>query len=168
MLENYSTEIWRPIDGYPRHEVSSFGRIRHNCLNGKLRYIVGTRDSCGYPRTWINGRKRVHQLVAEAFLGPIPPDKEINHIDGNRANPRLENLEIVSHRENMLHAVRLRDTWLPCKGSLNVHSRLSESQVKEIRASKGKVPAPELARLYSVTKGSIHQIWRGHTWKHVD
>lgn len=52
-------------------------------------------------------RRSVHILVAEAFLGTRPAKKEVNHRDGNRFNNHVNNLEWVSHSENMQHAAAL-------------------------------------------------------------
>ncbi len=50
-------------------------------------------------------RKRVHRVVWEAFNGPIPERLEINHKDLDRANNRLDNLELVTHQQNVQHAI---------------------------------------------------------------
>lgn len=47
--------------------------------------------------------KYVHRLVWEAFNGPIPPGMEINHIDEDKSNNALSNLELVTHKQNMNH-----------------------------------------------------------------
>jgi hypothetical protein len=49
-------------------------------------------------RTYI----RLHRWVWETFMGPIPEGLEINHIDHNKLNNSLSNLELVTHRENMI------------------------------------------------------------------
>ena len=83
-------------------QVSSFGRCRDT--RGK---ITTGWPTAGYRRVEILGHKTlVHRLVAHAFLGP-PPSKaasQVNHIDGNRSNNRKDNLEWVSHSENMRHS----------------------------------------------------------------
>lgn len=48
--------------------------------------------------------KYVHVLVAEHFLGGVPEGMQVNHIDGNKANNHVTNLEFVSCHENMKHA----------------------------------------------------------------
>jgi hypothetical protein len=50
-------------------------------------------------------RVAVHRVMWEAFIGPIPEGLEINHKNLNRADNRLENLELLSHRENIQHAI---------------------------------------------------------------
>lgn len=50
-------------------------------------------------------RKAVHRLLWEAFNGPIPGRLEINHKDLDRSNNRLENLELVTHQQNLKHAI---------------------------------------------------------------
>lgn len=59
-------------------------------------------------RSYVNGyviyagNAYEHQIVAWAFLGPCPVGKEVNHIDHNRKNNHIENLEYVTHSENLL------------------------------------------------------------------
>lgn len=50
-------------------------------------------------------KKSVHRLVWEAFNGPIGKGMEINHKDLDRANNRIENLEVVTHQQNIQHAI---------------------------------------------------------------
>lgn len=52
----------------------------------------------------VYSRKRVHRLVWEAFKGPIPDRLEVNHKNLDRSDNRLENLELLTHRENVNHA----------------------------------------------------------------
>ena len=83
-------------------QVSSEGR----CRNSRGRISHGCLKSSGYCEVEICDRNfKVHRLVAHAFLGP-PPSKavwQVNHIDGNCSNNRIDNLEWVSHSENIRH-----------------------------------------------------------------
>lgn len=98
------TEEWRSVPGYDRrYQVSSLGRVR-SCLNGKHR-VLTPQNNRGY-RTIKLGRGHVtcylHKVVALAFLGPKPEGLEIDHIDGDRANNRVDNLRYLTHAQNMV------------------------------------------------------------------
>ena len=112
-------EVWKDIEGYEGlYQVSNFGnikslpRIRHN---GKGTYIQKekllkqTFTSTGYKKVELckDGKRKgfkVHRLVAIAFI-PNPDNKpEVNHIDGNKINNNIDNLEWVTSSENTIHA----------------------------------------------------------------
>ncbi len=62
----------------------------------------------------IHRTRKVHRLVAEAFIGPIASGLTVNHLDGNKANNDVENLEIVTRAENSQHAMRTGLWYPPC------------------------------------------------------
>lgn len=106
----------------------------------------------------------VHRLVAAAFLGACPPDKEVNHIDGNPANNRLENLEYLTRSKNMLHAYKLGLQHREY-GVRHYNARLTEGQVREIHSSKE--PASVLVQQFGVAKSTISGIRHGKSWKYL-
>lgn len=75
----------------------------------------------------IGGRGLVHRLVASAYLGDVT-DKVINHIDGNPSNNKVTNLEIVTQKENCIHAY---DTGLVTKGENHTRSKYSDDLLIE-------------------------------------
>ena len=99
---------WRKIEGYPRYSVSEDGQVR-NDITGKI--LTPHADSNGYLSVGLyrdDGRntKRVHKLVAEAFI-PNPDNlPDVNHIDGNKSNNNKDNLEHCTRSYNMLHSSR--------------------------------------------------------------
>lgn len=100
-------EEWRDIEGYKGcYQVSSAGKVRS--IRYGLKVLKQRIKKTGYVDVnfSVNGVRKVflvHRLVAETFLGK-PKNKEVNHIDGNKLNNRLENLNWVTHSENIKHA----------------------------------------------------------------
>lgn len=74
--------------------------------------ILQPQPNCGYASVTLckNGKQkqiRIHKLVMQAFAVRPSPAHEVNHKDGNKANPMLENLEYVTHSENALHSTHV-------------------------------------------------------------
>lgn len=111
----------KPIRNYEGlYEVSNDGRVRRVAgWRGNLGYRPPTgelKQSCvrGYMQITLykNGEKsryKVHRLVADAFIPNLKRYPQVNHIDGNKKNNKVENLEWVTQSQNMKHA---RDTGL--------------------------------------------------------
>ena len=103
---NYSLEIWKDIEGYEGlYQVSSWGRVK-NSRTGRV--LKAGKHKDGYLQVLLckNGKRttyRVHRLVAQAFI-PNPQNKpQVNHIDEDKENNRVENLEWVTNTENINH-----------------------------------------------------------------
>lgn len=80
--------------------------IRVKEYEGKVYYqlLIPSTTKDGYKQVSSTARKgaiHIHTLVMMTYVGPRPDGMEINHIDENKANNRLENLEYVTHKENM-------------------------------------------------------------------
>lgn len=94
------------------YQISNKGRIK-NTKTGRITY--GAKIDSGYRRFEIyfqNGKHKrflVHQLVYECFISPN--FEEINHINGDKTDNRVENLENVSHKENMIKATYETNSW---------------------------------------------------------
>lgn len=107
--KSFETEMWVNAIGYSNYKISSYGRLLSIKSNKILRPV-----KCGkylaYTVTHRNPRKReyAHRMVALAFLGSQPSNKHnINHIDGDKYNNKLENIEWVTQSENTIHAYKL-------------------------------------------------------------
>ena len=93
-------ERWQQVPGYPQYEASTMGRVRRGD-----RIIKGRTFSVGYQNLNLNGRQEyLHRLIAKTFIGSIPKGWQVNHLDKNRLNNTLENLEIVTPYDNIQHA----------------------------------------------------------------
>ena len=104
-------EIWKPVKGFENYEVSNLGQVKSLNYNrtkeAKILRLCKNKDGYLCVHLHKNGKgyaKKVHRLVTAAFI-PNPEGKtEVNHIDGNKTNNRVENLEWATHSENMHHA----------------------------------------------------------------
>lgn len=100
-------EIWKYCDSSPQrnYEISNYGNFRSKTLiNKKIIYLTGTIDFHGYKVVNINKKKKkIHILVALAFIGERPDDMIIDHIDGNKLNNNVENLRYCSQYDNMMN-----------------------------------------------------------------
>lgn len=168
-------EIWRPVFEYEGiYEVSSLGRIKRILQRQGVAagYIQNPRiDKHGYARVSLKDRGRdqlakVHQVVAQVFLPPKPTLKhQINHIDNNRWNNKIQNIEWVTNQENQLHAYRTGNRISTLRGEGSWAAKLKEFQVFEIRASQDTNEI--LAQRYGVASITIYQIRKGQKWKHL-
>lgn len=97
------SEKWKDIlDDY---EVSNHGRVRRRYKNGNVRILKGSRNHKGYKYIQIQDhgiRKNyfIHRLVTHAFIGPIHPNKFVNHKDNNITNNNINNLHYVTNLQN--------------------------------------------------------------------
>lgn len=112
-------ERWRPIDDYPSYRVSDQGRVQ-NQKTGRI--LKDADDGNGYRMVVLcsDGKCRstkVHKLVATAFIPDHASGLEINHIDGDKSNNAVSNLEWVDRSKNMTHAISkgLWDTRRPVR-----------------------------------------------------
>lgn len=98
---------WYPMDNAPNYEINKNGQVRHKIKGNVLKPTLAKDGYLYYTLHNYNGKVRrygAHTLVARQFL-PNPENKEvINHIDENRQNCKLENLEWLTHEENSRHA----------------------------------------------------------------
>jgi hypothetical protein len=145
----FSDSNWR---GYGRRELSQLPNI-----NGYMRVRMGRGEA---RKSYL-----VHRLVANAFLPPRPSHlHQIRHLDGNQTNNIASNLAWGTAADNAadrdLHGTTAR-------GSRNGFSKLSEDEVKEIRALEGKYTQYELASQFGVTQRTVSLILRRERWTHV-
>ena len=108
-------EIWKECVGFEGYFVSNFGRMKSGKKvdkkgrTRKERILILTTTEDGYKRTNLikNGKcvhRAVHRIVYETFIAPIPSGHEINHLNGKRDDNRPENLEAVTHAENIRYS----------------------------------------------------------------
>ncbi len=176
-------EEWRPIKGFDgKYEVSSLGRVRSSgysyetrnaygkYINHKPGVILRPQKDKGYLKVCLynNGKplqKRVHRLVAEAFLNKDSVRKQVNHKNGNKHDNRVENLEWCTQAENVAHALR---SGLISQKRVYRPRRLSYEDVVGIKKmKKDGFLGREIAHKYNITLNYVYDIAGGRVWKEI-
>lgn len=105
-------EIWKNILGYENYQVSNLGRIKSLNYNKTKHSKILKPDirkdylSITLYKNGIRNRFQVHRLVAINFLPNINNFPCVNHIDGNKQNNRVDNLEWCTYKQNIEHAIK--------------------------------------------------------------
>lgn len=186
---------WKPIKNAPYYLVSDEGHVKSierfvKTFNGEkecLRHIPETyplkeKDIRGYKNVSIiqydldmrpikRYMRQVHRLVLETF-NPVcnMENLQVNHIDGNKSNNKLSNLEWVTPKENTVHAHKILDHKRDQGGENNSMSKLTTNQaieiIKRINGRK-KERDSKIAKDYGVSRKTIENIRLNRTWKHI-
>lgn len=168
-------EQWRSIDGYPDYEVSDQGRVRRVTARtcAKAGAILSTKGlRAGYPSVDLcrpgEGKRtfHLHRLVAAAFLGRCAEGMQVNHINGDREDARLVNLEYVTVTENHLHAYRtgLADASHERNGQAKLTTEIAE-RIRTIARQPDRPSYAAIAREFGVTEGAVRAVVHGKTWQ---
>jgi hypothetical protein len=177
-----NNQEWVPVPGYgERYLINKKGELfRKESLNNLGRRISSkllkpyVYPGLGY---WVysisyEGKNYciyMHRLLAEAFIPKIPGKYCVNHKDCNRRNNSLENLEWVTHQENIKHAYdngKIKN--LGGEGDKCGASKLNSEQVKEIKILlKAGEKKGDIAKKFNVSKQNILSISNGYTWRSV-
>ena len=168
-------EIWKTIESYPDYAVSNRGRIKRVTSSqrvaiGYIRKPVKNRGGylqvtlyCSHPA----GKKfQIHRLVLAAFVGPCQEGRECNHIDGDKTNNCVGNLEWVTPSQNTRHKFDVLG-YQAARGEQQGMAKLTELQVRKIRDLSGCYPQYEIAEMFNVGKSTVEHVINRRTWKHV-
>ncbi len=159
------------------YEVSNMGRVRNiqrwvksKSTGRKFLPVVIRKPQLnryGYPVVCLRGKpkavlKSIHRMVVEAFVGTIPDGMQINHIDGNKQNNHLDNLEICTGSQNQLHRHRVLRQHI---GEKHPRAKLKEVDIHCIRGMAADGMSQQcIADRYSVDRTAISLILRGKNW----
>ncbi len=148
--------------------IWSYGKCNNN-QNGK--YLKLANHHTGYATVSLRKNKRrhtlvVHRIVAIALLPNPLLLPQINHKNGVKTDNRIGNLEWCTGSQNKLHAHRVLGVKNVC-GSAHKNSKLSEEDVRKIKAEIGKVSYRQLGFKYKISGNIIRNIALGKAWRHV-
>jgi hypothetical protein len=189
MALRYALEVFVDIQGYEGYyQVSNYGNVRSldrviveksgktQTLKGRILKPRTNPGGYRYIELGKNGTKAtfaIHHLVAQAFI-PNPGNKRtVNHIDGNKLNNSLINLEWSTYSENLEHAYKTglrRAVQIEAVGSKNYKRKLKSEQVLEIKRllATGNLTHKEIATKFSIARSTITEIKSGRRWKHLN
>jgi len=161
----------REVDGFPGYLVDMAGGIYSIKNNLYMKTFV---NKGGYVQTQlcINGNYKyvsVSRMVAIAFIENPDNKKEVNHIDGNKLNNSVENLEWSSPNENIAHSYRIglrENNKKACRVLAKKCRKLSASDCKKIKKKwlNGGHTLSEIAKTYGVHKETIGRMLRRKTY----
>ena len=156
----------------PGYEVTADGRVTSTDSNWRgygVRELAQVANSHGYARVrmMIDGKRTsrlVHSLVAAAFLPPRPsPDHQVRHLNGNRMDPRAENLAWGTAKEN---ADDREAHGTTARGERNGFAKLSRNAVAVIRAlHQNGITGKEIASHTGVSERAVWRVLHGETWR---
>ena len=164
-------KVWKKVIDFDSYEVSNEGDIR-NAITGKIRKAyVGKRGYLQLCMVSNDGKsitKRVHCIVARAFLGERPDGFLIDHIDTNKLNNYANNLEYVTSAENSRRA-EVHGLVYHHKGESHPSVKLTESNVIEMRDlyENHNWPQSRLAKQFNISKSQVQRIVTYVRWKHI-
>lgn len=180
-------EEWRDVPGWVGYyQVSSEGRVRsldRRCLvvnrfgNDEwrrhkgvvLKATIGPNGYATVSFTRPGGERiyrTVHSLVAECWFGPCLSGMEVCHRDGVRSNNAVGNLRHGTRSSNALDRHQ-HGTMNLAHGESHFFHKLTETDVRWVRANEGALTQRAMAEALGVTHGVVGAILRGQAWKHV-
>lgn len=189
-LKLLMNEEFRDVINYEGlYQVSNYGRIKslnYTCRNGNQKYLphiiknIKQKDGYCFNALYKNGIKsqfRTHRLVATAFLLNDKKMPQVNHIDCNRSNNKLDNLEWCTASYNSQYAYKMGNRKMPEKlkkmiknfnGEKNPNSKLKKEEVIDIREkiSKG-ISIKEIAKQYNLNPDYLYLIKNRKIWKSI-
>lgn len=164
-------EIWKDIPNYEGfYQASNLGRIRSLPRNGTIKAVkIITQGKTKFGRLKIILRKsgvvktfNTHRLIAQTFISNTENKPCINHKDHNPLNNNIENLEWVTHSENMKYDFITK--YRTHRGDNHNNRKLNSFDVKVIRFLKVKLSQKDIAYMFDVCRTNITLILNNKIW----
>lgn len=175
--QSSQNEEWRVISVAPDYSVSDQGRVKRTALStdkpigkAKLGYeLQAFPNNSGYYRVFLRNEGwgkyfTVHSLVMAAFVGERPEGYHINHINGDKSNNSVGNLQYMSPTDNIKHA---HETGLIKSRKGKRNTILTKEQRTELitRHNEGGITFNALAKIYNVSVSTVSDIVTGRSTK---
>lgn len=173
------SERWKPVVGYEDcYSISDHGRLARTATYGtapkpcwKIRAPAFKSGYLSYHmcKDGIRKYRLAHIMVWQAFKGPIPEGIQVNHKNGDRKNPSLTNLDLMTGSGNCAHSFRelgRANFNRPHYGSRNGSAKLTEADIPEIfRLSATGMYQWQIAERFGVSQPLIGMVLRRRIWR---
>lgn len=130
---------------------------------------TGAINSYGYGRVYMpNGKREMaHRVSYQLFVGEIPGESLVLHKCDVRCCVNPSHLFCGTHADNTADMLS-KNRNDPCRGTRNGHAKLSEKEVKDIRAARETgLSLMKVAKLFGISDTHVHHICTGQKWSHV-
>lgn len=155
-FENYTIDIDGNVYSLPKKTRKGKRKLKPVKYNNGYLIVDLVKNGKIY-------KKSVHRLVALAFLENKENYPQVNHINGNKQDNRLVNLEWVTRSENQKHAIKIG--LRSAKGEKNSQCKLNESIVFSIYNSNSSYT--DLANHHNISLSTIYDIKKKRSWSHI-
>ena len=163
---NLDPEKMWAISANGRYWVSESGDIINKATGFSLSPTIGNTGYHIISKS-CTGQGSVHRLVYESFIGSIPEGMQINHLDGNKSNNHITNLELCTAQENTIHAYAL-GLSKGKKGETNSMAKVSEQDVINMYSMflKG-YDNSQVASIYGLSDRYVSLVRHGKRWEYL-
>ncbi|QDB70522.1 HNH homing endonuclease [Enterococcus phage Entf1] len=157
-------EVWKDVKGYEgEYQVSSLGRVKSFVRYPEGVILVNQVMPNGYVRVRLRGKaKYIHRLVAEAFIPNQSNKPQVNHIDEDKENNTLSNLEWATIKDNLNHGARNKKMAATLS---KVNSRRVRS-ICELTGQVAEYDSIKEASYYGFSRGNISLCCNGKRRSH--
>lgn len=172
-------EEWKDIKGYEGlYQISNLGNVKSVYKNGNFKILIGGIKN-GYRQVILvkDGKRKyinVHRLVAEAFIPNKENKSQVNHIDGNKLNNKVDNLEWCTQSENMKHAYKI-GLEKPLYAIINKRAKKVKQYDKNNNLINCYNGIKEAARINNINPGDITKCCKnkrkqvgGYVWRYAN
>ena len=168
-------ERWRNVKGFKGYKISNHGRVKSYKRINSGKILEGT-ISKGYLKVSLRKNNKghiflVHRLVALHFVPNHENKPQVNHIDGDKENNHVSNLEWCTPQENVTHAFlngKFDTTRSPVRGERHYKTKLKREDVIEMRRLHGEgYDKHQISDIMGVNTSTIYQIVTRGSWTHI-